>query len=109
MYSTGGLGGELEGSVVDHLASQGSLAIDPPGRPALAVNAGSDTVSVFSVCGDRLALRQTIASGGSVPGQHRGDGGLVYVLNALDGGSLQGFRVIAGRPGPIPGRAAPSG
>src|SRR4029077_11351609 len=27
-YATGGLGGVLDGSVVDHLASQGSLALD---------------------------------------------------------------------------------
>src|SRR5271170_5070197 len=28
-YDTGGLGGQLSGSVVDHLASQGSLGYDP--------------------------------------------------------------------------------
>jgi hypothetical protein len=28
-YPTGGLGGQLAGSVVDHLASQGSLTYDP--------------------------------------------------------------------------------
>src|SRR5579862_3857289 len=28
-YATGGLGGQLSGSVVDHLASQGSLTYDP--------------------------------------------------------------------------------
>jgi hypothetical protein len=30
IYDTGGLGGVLTGSVVDHLASQGSLALDAP-------------------------------------------------------------------------------
>jgi hypothetical protein len=66
-YDTGGLGGMLNGSVVDHLASQGSLTHDPVQGLLYAVNAGSNTVSVFSVHGDRLALRQVISSGGSSP------------------------------------------
>src|ERR1700722_10683494 len=32
-YPTGGLGGQLAGSVVDHLASQGSLSYDPGHGP----------------------------------------------------------------------------
>ena len=47
-YATGGLGGQLTGSAVDHLASQGSLAYDAT-RTLYAVNAGSNTVSVFAV------------------------------------------------------------
>jgi len=46
-YSTGGLGGQLTGSVVDHLASQGSLQFDRRHGLLFAVNAGSNTVSVF--------------------------------------------------------------
>src|SRR5258708_6401184 len=53
-YPTGGLGGVLNGSVIDHLASQGSLAYDRTSGLLYAVNAGSDTVTVFSVSGDRL-------------------------------------------------------
>ena len=67
VYNTGGKGGALEGAVVDHLASQGSLAYDRQHRLLFAVNAGSDTVSVFGVNGDSLALRQVIDSGGSFP------------------------------------------
>src|SRR5215475_9709000 len=52
-FPTGGLGGQLAGSAVDHLASQGSLGYDPADGLLLAVNAGSDTVSVFRVSGDR--------------------------------------------------------
>ena len=48
-YNTGGLGGQLSGSVVDHLASQGSLTYDQRNNLLYAVNAGSNTVSVFSV------------------------------------------------------------
>ena len=102
-YATGGLGGRLEGSVVDHLASQGSLVLDRPDGLLLAVNAGSDTVSVFAVDGDHLSLRQTIGSGGTFPVSIAVHDGVVYVLNALSGGSLQGFRVFGGRLWPIPG------
>ncbi len=66
-YATGGLGGALAGSVVDHLASQGSLTYDRHNRLLYAVNAGSNTLSVFAVFGDRLALRQVLSSGGVFP------------------------------------------
>lgn len=105
LYSTGGLGGQLEGSEVDHLASQGSLALDSQDGLLLAVNAGSDTVSALAVLGDHLALRQTVGSGGAFPVSIAVQGNLVYVLNAEQGGSLQGFRVIDGRLWPIPGSA----
>lgn len=104
-YATGGLGGQLAGSVVDHLASQGSLGYD--GRHGLlyAVNAGSDTVSVFAVRGDRLELRQVIGSGGAFPVSVAVHGDLVYVLNAEGGGSVYGYRVTSGRLIPVPGSA----
>jgi len=51
------LGGVLNGSVVDHLASQGSLTYDRDHALLYAVNAASNTVSVFSVRGDQLTLR----------------------------------------------------
>jgi 3-carboxymuconate cyclase len=96
-YDTDGLGGVLEGSVADHLASQGSLTYDPRHALLYAVNAGSDTVSVFSVHGDHLKLRQVVDSGGRFPvsvAVHDDD---VYVLNALDGGSIQGYTIRHGR------------
>src|SRR3954449_4000056 len=65
-YRTGGLGGVLGGSVVDHLASQGSLTYDRDNGLLYAVNAGSDTITVFSVSGDRL-VRQVLPSFGAVP------------------------------------------
>jgi hypothetical protein len=102
-YATGGLGGILAGSAVDHLASQGSLSYDPSPSLLFAVNAGSDTVSVFAVNGDRLALRQVLGSGGSFPVSVAVHGDLVYVLNALGGGRLQGYRVSGGFLVPIPG------
>jgi 6-phosphogluconolactonase (cycloisomerase 2 family) len=95
-YDTDGLGGVLAGSVADHLASQGSLTYDPRHALLYAVNAGSDTVSVFSVDGERLALRQVVRSGGRFPvsvAVHDD----VYVLNALDGASIQGYTLDHGR------------
>jgi 6-phosphogluconolactonase (cycloisomerase 2 family) len=103
IYPTGGTGGQLVGSVVDHLASQGSLSYDPAHALLYAVNAGSSTVSVFGISGDRLALRQVISSWGSFPVSIAVHGDLVYVLNAENGGSLHGYRVSAGRLAPIPG------
>ena len=88
-YATGGVGGQLSGSVVDHLASQGSLSYDPWHSLLYAVNAGSDTVSVFAVTGDRLALRQVLSSGGSFPVSVAVHGDLVYVLNGLGGGRAE--------------------
>jgi 6-phosphogluconolactonase (cycloisomerase 2 family) len=102
-YATGGLGGVLNGSVVDHLASQGSLALDPDHHTLYAVNAGSDTVTVFHVVGDRLQRRAVVPSGGSFPVSVAIHGDLVYVLNARDGGTVQGFRRGHGGLAPIAG------
>jgi len=101
-YATGGLGGVLSGSVVDHLASQGSLAYDPTRALVIAVNAGSDTISVFSARGDDLSLRQVLPSGGAFPVSVAIDGDLVYVLNAEGGGDVAGFRVFGDRLRSIP-------
>jgi 6-phosphogluconolactonase (cycloisomerase 2 family) len=90
-YDTDGVGGVLAGSVVDHLASQGSLTYDAGHGLLYAVNAGSNTVSVFSVHGDQLWLRQVVSSGGTFPVSVAVYGDWVYVLNALDGGSIQGY------------------
>ncbi len=96
-YDTGGLGGVLAGSVVDHLASQGALVYDRPNRLLYAVNAASNTISVFTVLGDRLALHQVIDSGGVFPVSISVHGNLLYVLNAEEGGSIQGYEISRGR------------
>jgi DNA-binding beta-propeller fold protein YncE len=103
VYSTGGLGGQLTGSVVDHLASQGSLAYDAADGLLYAVNAGSNTISVFAVSGEHLALRQVLGSGGSFPVSITVHGNVVYVLNAEDGGWVQGYVNAFGHLLPIPG------
>jgi 6-phosphogluconolactonase (cycloisomerase 2 family) len=91
VYPTGGLGGVLAGSVVDHTASQGSLAYDRRSRQLYAVNPGSDTITVFGVRGDDLTRRQVISSGGDFPVSVTAHGHAVYVLNARGGGSVQGY------------------
>jgi DNA-binding beta-propeller fold protein YncE len=101
-YATGGLGGQLTGSVVDHTASQGSLLYDRSDGVLLAVNAGSNTISVFSVSGPHLLLRQVIGSGGSFPVSVTVAHGEAFVLNAEEGGSIQGFAVASGQLVQIP-------
>jgi 6-phosphogluconolactonase (cycloisomerase 2 family) len=108
-FPTGGLGGVLNGSVVDHLASQGSLTYDPASALLFAVNAGSNSVSVFAVNGDQLALRQIIDSGGTFPVSVAMSNGVVYVLNAEDGGSVAGYRIAGGQLHPIEGSVRPLG
>jgi DNA-binding beta-propeller fold protein YncE len=101
-YSTHGKGGVLADSVVDHLASQGSLAYDARHGLLFAVNAGSNTVSVFTVRGTHLRLREVLPSGGRFPVSVAIHDNLVYVLNALDGATVQGYAVIGDVVFPIP-------
>jgi 6-phosphogluconolactonase (cycloisomerase 2 family) len=108
-YSTGGNGGALNGAVVDRLASQGSLTFDAQHSLLYAVNAGSNTVSVFNVDGDQLALREIVPSGGEFPVSVAVRGDLVYVLNARAGGSVSGFHVRSGLLQPIPHSTRPLG
>jgi 6-phosphogluconolactonase (cycloisomerase 2 family) len=102
-YATGGLGGVLNGSQVDHLGSQGSLTYDAADSLLYAVNAGSNSVSVFSVRGDQLSLRQVVSSGGVFPVSVAVHGHLVAVLNAQNGGSVQEFYSLFGHLVPLPG------
>ena len=101
VYPTGGRGGREVGSVSDPLASQGSLIRS--GDLLLNVNAGSDTVSVFHVQGERLDLEQVVASGGSFPTGIAVHGDLVYVLNAGLTGGVSGYRLSGSELRPIPG------
>ena len=102
-YATGGQGGREAGSGSDPLASQGSLQLVPEEGLLLAVNAGSNTVSAFQVSGDRLRLRQVIASGGQFPTGLALSGDLLYVLNAGGDGAVSGYRINGGRLRPIEG------
>jgi 6-phosphogluconolactonase (cycloisomerase 2 family) len=92
-YATGGRGGAAPGAVVDKLASQGSLVYDAQDSLLFAVNAGSDSFSVFAVDGDTLSLQDVLPSGGQFPDSIAVHGRFVYVLNSGGAGSVQGYRI----------------
>ena len=100
-YRTGGLGGREQSAGSDPIATQGSLRLD--GGLLLAVNPGSNTVSTFTVNGDKLALTQVVDSGGLFPASVATHGDIVYALNAGGAGSVSGFRLEGGRLHPIEG------
>jgi 6-phosphogluconolactonase (cycloisomerase 2 family) len=98
-YQTGGRG---SGGTVDPLGSQGSLTLSDDGAYLFAANAGSGSVSVFRVFGDRLLLTDRTPSGGSEPNAIAQHGRLVYVLNTAGSSSVVGFRVHDGKLTRIP-------
>ncbi|MBI4420034.1 MAG: beta-propeller fold lactonase family protein [Gemmatimonadetes bacterium] len=101
-YPTGGLG------TGGGLGSQGALVLSPDGRYLLAVDAGSDEVSVLRVRPGGLELVTTVPSGGDRPTSVTVHQDLVYVLNAGGVGNIAGFRL--GKSGalfPIAGSARP--
>jgi DNA-binding beta-propeller fold protein YncE len=102
-YSTGGDGGTQSGAPSDPLASQGSLVLDRRHGLLYAVNAGSDTLSVFKVRGAHLRLRELVPSGGSFPTSIAVSDHLVYVLNAGGEGAISGYRLHRGLLRPIRG------
>ncbi len=97
VYDTGGKGGVESGAVVDSLASQNSLVYDAGASTLYAVNAGSNTISVFFVWGDHLFLLEVLPSGGKFPVSIAVRDHLLYVLNAGGAGTVQGY----GRFGPF--------
>jgi 6-phosphogluconolactonase (cycloisomerase 2 family) len=101
-YPTGGNGGATMGSVVDHLSSQGSLAYDRQAGLLYAVNAGSNTITVFRVRGAALIRSQVISSGGQFPVSITVHGSQVFVLNGWGGASVAGFLQVGGYLIPVP-------
>jgi 6-phosphogluconolactonase (cycloisomerase 2 family) len=108
-YLTGGQGGTETSSPVDALASQGSLTYDQRSGLLLAVNAGSGTLSVFGVDGDRLHLRQVLSTHGAFPVSVAVHDDRVAVLNAGGVGSVVEFRVRDHRLERIAGASATLG
>ncbi len=99
--NTGGLGVAVPGAVVDRLASQGGLASDPADGLLVAVNGGSNTISVFHTFGTHLDGPRVVSSGGNTPVSVTVHGDAIYVLNIGGAGSIQGFFANSLRP--IPG------
>jgi 6-phosphogluconolactonase (cycloisomerase 2 family) len=85
-FATGG-GGTGSG-----LGSQGSLTLTNDQRWLLAVNAGSNDVTVFSVTPGGLEFRSKTPSGGTTPISVAIHDRLVYVLNAGTP-NISGFRL----------------
>jgi len=104
-YDTGGLGGTAVGAPSDRLASQASLVYDRHHHLLFAVNAGSDTLSVFSVDGDRLVIEQVLPSGGGFPAGIAVHRDLLYVMNAGGAGVLQGYTIGGRALQPLAGSA----
>ncbi|MFZ0665556.1 MAG: hypothetical protein WAM97_07355 [Acidimicrobiales bacterium] len=101
-YSTGGNGASESGAVVDTLASQNSLVYNSQGDLLYAVNAGSNTISVFFALGAHLVRLDVISSGGQFPVSIATHGKLVYVLNAGGAGNVTGFVQVGPSLDPLP-------
>ena len=101
------------------LASQGAIQVSSDGRYVLAVDAGSNQISVLRIGGDgslQLVPGGVVPSGGAEPVSLAEHGALVYVANAgavdpnytgfalTDGGRL---RPLGGSTVPLPASAQP--
>jgi 6-phosphogluconolactonase (cycloisomerase 2 family) len=92
--------GRGSGGIIDPLESQGSLAFGADHKFLFAANAGSGTISSFSVHPSNLVFVGEVASGGAEPLSITVQANLLYVLNAA---SISGFRIQSvGRLEPIP-------
>jgi len=108
-FATGGLGSATLNNPTDPLASQGSLVADRAHGELLALNAGSDTLTRFSVHGTSLQREQIISTGGQFPVSVTVSGQNVYVLNAGGDGSVSAFRRTGSGLHAIPGSVRPLG
>lgn len=102
MFSTGGLGSGAG------LGSQGALILSEHDLLLLAVNAGSNELSIFAVLPKRLVLLDVVDSGGEHPISVTKRGRLVYVLNAGGSGNITGFKIGRyGKLSPLEGSTQP--
>jgi 6-phosphogluconolactonase (cycloisomerase 2 family) len=103
-YLTGGNGATASNASADPLASQDGLVLVNNNSDLIAVNAGSDTVSVFAVNGTSLTPIQQISSGGQFPDSIAANGRYVAVLNAGGTGSVAEFSWLNNRLVALPGQ-----
>jgi len=102
MFATGGDGTGAG------LGSQGALALSKNGKWLLAVNAGSDDLTVFKVSKRGLTWVDKVSTEGTMPVSVTTNGRWVYVLNAGGSGNIAGFRMdIHGHLTPVPGSVRP--
>lgn len=101
-YLTGGAGTGAG------LGNQGGVTLTRDARHLLAVNAGSNEVSLFAVrANGSLELTAHVPSGGTQPLSVTAWGSLVYVLNGGGSGNITGFRMTGGALVPIAGSTRP--
>ena len=101
-------GGQGSGGNIDPLGSQGSLLLVEEDMAhhgwkrhgskhdkalLLAVNAGSNDVSVLRIAGNSVKLQDRIGSGGSFPVSLTVFANMVYVLNNGEPANITGFRL----------------
>jgi 6-phosphogluconolactonase len=96
-YPTGGTGNG------GGLGSQGAIVLGDNNRDLYAVNAGSDSISHFSVTKDGLEWESTVPSGGTMPISIAVSHDLLYVLNAGGTPNITGFDTSHGGLTPIAG------
>jgi 6-phosphogluconolactonase len=108
-FATGGKG---TGS---NLGSQGSVVLTPDGHWLLAVDAGSNRITVFRVEGTSLVRTDIASSHGSDPISLTVSRNLVYVLDAGGSGNIAGFwlrngvlTLVPGSVQPLSGKPSPS-
>src|SRR4051794_37589485 len=83
-FPTGGAGTSA------NLGSQSSVALSDNGRELYAVNAGSNSISVFAVEQNGLRLETQFSSGGRTPISVTAHGDVLYVLN-IGSATINGF------------------
>ena len=86
-YPTGGTG------TGGGLGNQGAIAMDEEGEMLLAVNPGSNSISLFKIKENGLTLKSTVSSGGMRPVSITMEDDIVYVLNAGGTGNISGFKL----------------
>jgi 6-phosphogluconolactonase len=83
--------GTGSGTALDPLGSQGSVMLSQDYKWLLAVNAGSNEISVFKVLRRGLAFEGKVDSGGIMPVSIAIFHNLVYILNAGGSPNITGF------------------
>jgi 6-phosphogluconolactonase len=89
------------------LGSQGAVILSENGQALFAVNAGSNSISYFTVKHDGLDWQATVPSGGTSPISLALHDRVLYVLNAGGAGSITGFVVNGHDLSPLPGSTQP--
>ena len=77
------------------LGSQGAVTLSDDGKYLFAVNAGSNTITSFTVDGANLSRISTVPSGGTLPISITVHDNLLYVLNGGGTENITGFTVAA--------------